>query len=176
MVLLQGEEEKEGETTFLQQFRYTHNGHHPAKEIPVPDYTTLCRRRRKIVIPKVNRRKGGLCLVVDSTGLKTVGAGEWREVIERGRKSWLKIHIAYDYTSGEVIGDSAHDSRKIYQEIEERGARGIIPPRKGARICHYFGKGPPTQRDNHVSEIGIRIGLINQWRELGRLQTIPSAS
>jgi len=44
-------------------------------------------------------------LVVDSTGLKTVGAGEWREVIERGRKSWLKIHIAYDYTSGEVIGD-----------------------------------------------------------------------
>ena len=115
MVLLQGEEEKEGETTFLQQFRYTHNGHHPAKEIPVPDYTTLCRRRRKIVIPKVNLRKGGPSLVVDSTGIKTVGAGEWREVIERGRKR-----------------------RRIYQELEEIGAR----------ICHYFGKGPPKNYFN----------------------------
>jgi hypothetical protein len=48
----------------------------------------------------------------------------------------------------EVIGDSAYDSRKIYQEIEKRGARGIIPPRKGARSCRYFGKGLPHNETN----------------------------
>jgi hypothetical protein len=52
------------------------------------------------------------------------------EEMKRERKSWLKIHIA------------CH-SRKIYQEIEKRGARS----------CRYLGKGPPTQRDKHIEEI-----------------------
>jgi hypothetical protein len=47
---------------------------------------------------------------VDSTGLKTVVVGEGRDIIGKGRKSWFKIHIAYD-------------SRKIYQEIKERSER-----------------------------------------------------
>jgi len=115
MVLPQGEEERERKTLLYSNFailvmgaiqqlcflplRQT-QGFVKAlftianKVIPVPNYTTFCRRRRKVIIPKVNRRGSSVCLIVDSTGLKTVGAGEWRERLERGRKSWLKMHIA----------------------------------------------------------------------------------
>ena len=34
------------------------------KEIPVPNYTTLCRRRRKVVIPEVNRSCQEFCVRV----------------------------------------------------------------------------------------------------------------
>ncbi len=46
---------------------------------PVPDYTTLCRRQRTL---KGNLggqiSLGGLHLLVDSTGIKMTGEGEWK--------------------------------------------------------------------------------------------------
>ena len=45
---------------------------------PVPDYSTLCRRQKTVTIQVPFRRSdGNLNLLVDSTGVKMRGDGEW---------------------------------------------------------------------------------------------------
>ena len=46
---------------------------------PVPDYTTLCRRQKTLAVQIPYRRADGpLNLLVDSTGIKFLGDGEWQ--------------------------------------------------------------------------------------------------
>jgi hypothetical protein len=72
----------------------------------VPDHSTMCRRSRTLELPPL-RRSGTdpLHLLVDSTGLKLGGAGEW--LIEKHgtsrRRSWRKLHIGIDAGSGEIV-------------------------------------------------------------------------
>src|SRR5829696_962952 len=74
-------------------------------ELPVPDHTTLSRRSRAFA----NRRPhvvphGPLHLLIDSTGLKLFGKGEWdSEKHSRARRSWRKLHIAVDAETGEIV-------------------------------------------------------------------------
>ena len=47
--------------------------------LPVPDDTTLCRRRRKLAVSLPRRAKDEpLHVVVDATGIKVYGEGEWK--------------------------------------------------------------------------------------------------
>ena len=71
----------------------------------VPDHTTLSRRSRSFAgrQPKVAPH-GPLHLVIDSTGLKLFGQGEWNEEKHgRARRSWRKIHIGVDASTGEIV-------------------------------------------------------------------------
>jgi|TARA_R110000787_G_scaffold53948_1_gene125826 IS5 family transposase len=46
---------------------------------PVPDYTTLCRRQKALSVDLGGRpSSGGLHLLVDNTGIKMMGEGEWK--------------------------------------------------------------------------------------------------
>ncbi len=69
----------------------------------VPDYSTLSRRRKKMTValsPPVPSEP--LHLVVDSTGLKVFGDGEWK-VRQHGvskRRTWRKVHLAVDQNTG----------------------------------------------------------------------------
>lgn len=131
--------------------------------LPVPDYSTLSRRARTLEVPLARSRRIKH-LVVDSTGLKLYGEGEWK-VRLRGwthHRTWRKLHLSVDadthhvvtalITSKDVVdprvlprllkaveapvervlADGAYDSRGCYKAIHERGARAIIPPRKGS--------------------------------------------
>lgn len=60
---------------------------------PVPDYTTLCRRQKALAVPNGGRASaGGLHLLVDSTGIKMMGEGEWktRKHGASYRRQWCK--------------------------------------------------------------------------------------
>lgn len=75
-------------------------------DLGVPDYTTLCRRRPTLAVslPHQAERKA-LHLVVDSTGLKVYGEGEWK-VRQHGwtkHRTWRKVHLGVDEASGEVL-------------------------------------------------------------------------
>lgn len=76
--------------------------------LPVPDHTTFSRRGNTLVVPKPPREKVGnapIHLIVDSTGLKFHGPGEWT-VEKHGtktRRSWRKLHIATDADTGEIV-------------------------------------------------------------------------
>ena len=66
---------------------------------PVPDYTTLCRRQKTLPVALGGRpSSGGLHLLVDSTGIKMMGEGEWktRKHGASYRRQWRKVHIGID--------------------------------------------------------------------------------
>ncbi|QQX89740.1 IS5 family transposase (plasmid) [Cupriavidus necator] len=74
-------------------------------DLPVPNYTTLSRRAQDLhaVLP-AQRSDGPLYLVVDSTGLKVFGEGEWK-VRKHGyskRRTWRKVHLAMDANTGQI--------------------------------------------------------------------------
>jgi Transposase DDE domain len=77
--------------------------------LAVPYHSTLSRRAGTLEVPRP-RSSGGIAgealhLLVDSTGLKLCGAGEW--LIEKHgtktRRSWRKLHIGMDADTGEIV-------------------------------------------------------------------------
>jgi hypothetical protein len=64
-----------------------------------PDYSTLCRRQKHIDIAiSYQKSSDGLHLLVDSTGLKFLGEGEWKRKKHQPeyRRQWRKLHIGID--------------------------------------------------------------------------------
>jgi hypothetical protein len=73
----------------------------------VPDFSTLSRRQKNLVVDIPYRRpEGGLHLLVDSTGIKILGEGEWKRKKHGAdyRRQWLKVHLAIDAKSLEIRG------------------------------------------------------------------------
>jgi len=75
-------------------------------DLAVPDHSTLSRWAKTLEVPRLRRAGSGpLHLLVDSTGLKLGGAGEW--LVEKHgasrRRSWRKLHIGVDAASGEIV-------------------------------------------------------------------------
>ena len=75
-------------------------------EIAIPDHTTLSRRGGGLtVLPKSFGRDEPLHLLIDSTGLKIYGEGEWLDQ-KRGIRSprrWRKLHLGVDADTPEVV-------------------------------------------------------------------------
>jgi hypothetical protein len=77
-------------------------------DIRVPDYSTFSRRGTGLTLPIRSRaeKDGPVHLVVDSTGLKIFGEGEWLENKHKTkpkRKSWRKLHLGLDLVSGHIV-------------------------------------------------------------------------
>ena len=74
-------------------------------DLPVPNYTTLSRRAQdlRVALPATSSGEP-LHLVVDSTGVKLYGEGEWK-VRKHGyskRRTWRKVHLGLDVKTGQV--------------------------------------------------------------------------
>ena len=77
-------------------------------DIRVPDYSTLSRRANGVSIAQVMRQEGSvpIHLVVDSTGLKIFGEGEWlaqKHNTKGIRRRWRKLHLGLDLASGAIV-------------------------------------------------------------------------
>jgi hypothetical protein len=81
--------------------------------LPCPDHTTLSRRHATVAIRQQGDRApaGPLDLIVDSTGLKVCGQGEWHSQKhgEKPRKRWKKLHIGVD-NQGWIIASCVTES------------------------------------------------------------------
>jgi IS5 family transposase len=96
-------------------------------DLAVPDHSTLCRRAETLEVPRPKPRGAGagaddaaggadggaepLHLLVDSTGLKLIGAGEW--LVEKHgtkrRRSWRKMHLGVDADTGRIVAATLTD-------------------------------------------------------------------
>src|SRR3954451_10322003 len=109
-------------------------------DLAVPDHTTLCRRAETLEGPRpkprgdgadsgAGRDTGPMHLLVDSTGLKLYGAGEWL-VGEHGTKrrpSWREL-----LRRGRVAGGEAwHQAAPVLEEPPSRPWRRDRPDRGG---------------------------------------------
>ena len=85
--------------------------------LAVPDYSTLSRRQGalRVVLPKkqTDSPASPMHLVVDSTGLKVYGEGEWN-VRQHGwtkRRTWRKLHVGVNEATGEVVAQTLTSHR-----------------------------------------------------------------
>jgi hypothetical protein len=168
--------------------------------LAVPDYTTLCRRGKTLVVTLPRLKRGDhLWMAVDASGLKVSGEGEWKVRMHGAgkRRTWRKLHIGVDAETGQIVagvlttadvhdsevltdllerteghvetvgGDGAYDTRDNYEAISNRGAKALIPPRRGARIWRHGNRcGPPLPRDEILRDIR-RHGRKKWKRESG---------
>ncbi len=76
-------------------------------DLAVPDHSTLSRRAATVEVPRPRASPGAspLHLLVDSTGLKLCGAGEWLHERHgtRVRRSWRKLHLGLDAGTGRIV-------------------------------------------------------------------------
>jgi IS5 family transposase len=114
-------------------------------DLPVPDHSTLSRRRRnlEITLPVRNLSKS-VHLVIDSTGVKVYGEGEWK-VRQHGigkRRTWRKLHFCSDEATLEIVSvvastNDVSDAEALPDllddipvEIEQVSADGAYDQRK----------------------------------------------
>lgn len=75
-------------------------------KLAVPDHSTCSRRLGKLamtlpIVPKAGARH----VVIDATGIKIYGEGEWktRQHGVSKRRTWRKLHLAVDEQTGEIL-------------------------------------------------------------------------
>lgn len=90
-------------------------------DVAIPDFTSLAKRAAKLgVALEVRQATGPIDVVVDSTGLKVYGEGEWK-VRQHGvgkRRTWRKLHLAIDPATQEIVAElltenSGHDADQV---------------------------------------------------------------
>jgi hypothetical protein len=82
--------------------------------LPVPDYSTVSRRQGALQV-RLPVESGGSPrhVVIDATGLKVYGAGEWHVRKHRvgRRRMWRKLHLGIDETTKEIVAVDLTESR-----------------------------------------------------------------
>ncbi len=165
--------------------------------LDIPDYTSLAKRAAKVRIGlDVRRHRGAIDVVVDSTGLKVFGEGEWkmRKHGKTKRRTWRKLHLAVNPDTQEIVaetltenrcddasqvdpllnqvpnatkafyGDGAYDNWKVYESLDLRQTKAVIPPQRNAKIRrHGNAKGRPLSRDEAIRD--IRRQGRRHWKE-----------
>jgi hypothetical protein len=94
-------------------------------DLPVPDYSTVSRRQGSVSV-SLPTRKRVRHVVIDATGLKVYGAGEWHVQKHRPdrRRAWRKLHLGVDETTKEIVAvevttSSVHDSLVLPTLLEQ---------------------------------------------------------
>jgi hypothetical protein len=82
-------------------------------DLAVPDHSTLSRRAETLQVPRPAPGPGGepVHLLVDSTGLRLCGPGEWLTEKHGGksRRSWKKLHLGVDADTGRIVASALTD-------------------------------------------------------------------
>ncbi len=125
-------------------------------DLPVPDHTTLSRRAATLEVPRSrsgSRRDDGrnaepVHLLVDSTGLKLCGAGEW--LVEKHgtktRRSWRKLHLGRDADTGQIVAATltTHD-------VDDGSQVGPLLDQVDGPIASFTGDGAYDQDGVYAS-------------------------
>jgi endonuclease YncB( thermonuclease family) len=108
-------------------------------DLSAHDCTTLCRRARQLEVKlSAVARRGPLHLVVDSTGLKVYGEGEWTVRLHGydKRRTWRKLHVCRDHQSQPVVASTITDKDVLDRQAVERNDERVV---QEAEDCYNQG-------------------------------------
>ena len=96
-------------------------------QVKIPDYTSLQKRAAKLEISlSAKPAQGARDIVIDSTGLKVYGDGEWkaRKHGVSKRRTWRKVHIVIDPKTGEIVAEEltendTHDGDQVENLLDQ---------------------------------------------------------
>jgi hypothetical protein len=109
----------------------------------VPDHSTLSRRGKGLEVSLPKKVRGHVDIVMDSTGLKIYGEGEWK-VRTHGkskRRTWRKLHIGADPESGEIEAVALTENNVSDADMVKPLLEQIDQP-----IDHFAGDGSYDKR------------------------------
>jgi hypothetical protein len=111
-------------------------------DLPVPDHSTLSRRAETLEVPRPQVESAPMHLLVDSTGLKLCGPGEW--LIEkhgtRVRRSWRKLHIGVDADTGRIVA-----SELTTNDVDDGSQVGPLLDQVRGPVASFTGDGAYDQ-------------------------------
>lgn len=114
-------------------------------DLGVPDHSTLSRRRGSLTVElPVRETKEARHLVIDSTGVKVYGEGEWK-VRQHGvskRRTWRKLHICVDAATLEIVAVCASTNNVSDGEMLPRLLDGMA----AAEVAQVSAEGAYDQR------------------------------
>src|SRR5829696_2915416 len=119
-------------------------------DLSVPDHTTLSRRAETLEVPRPRsgRNAEPVHLLVDSTGLKLCGPGEW--LVEKHgtktRRSWRKLHLGRDADTGQIVAATltTHD-------VDDGSQVGPLLDQVDGPIASFTGDGAYDQDSVYAS-------------------------
>jgi Transposase DDE domain len=112
--------------------------------LAVPDHSTLSRRAKTLEVPRPQLRRDSepMHLLVDSTGLRLCGAGEW--LLEkhgtRTRRSWRKLHIGVDSETGQIVAATL-----TTKEVDDGAEVGPLLDQVAGAVASFTGDGAYDQ-------------------------------
>jgi hypothetical protein len=111
-------------------------------DLAVPDHTTFSRRAETLDVVGPRPGSGPVHLLVDSTGLKLYGSGEW--LLEKHgtktRRDWRKLHIAVDADTGHIAAASLTTS-----DVDDASQVGILLDQVDGPIASFTADGAYDQ-------------------------------
>ena len=115
-------------------------------DLPTPDHTTLSRRAETLEVPRPRSDSDAepVHLLVDSTGLKLCGPGEW--LIEkhgtRRRRSWRKLHVGVDADTGRIVA-----SELTTHDVDDGSQVGPLLDQATGPVVSFTGDGAYDRTD-----------------------------
>lgn len=156
-----------------------------------PSYTQICRRQKELEIKLQHRVKGPIHVVVDATGLKIFGEGEWK-VRQHGyskHRMWRKLHVGIDVASKEFVMVELTDNHigesKLLKPLLDQYTDDLVKVggdkgydsydchetigRRGAKSAILpQKKAKIRRRKNKETEALIRDDIVRRMRKVGR--------
>jgi hypothetical protein len=121
-------------------------------DLPVPDHSTLSRRAETLEVPRPRAGEEPVHLLVDSTGLRLCGPGEW--LVEkhgtRRRRAWRVLHLATDADTGRIVASALTD-----RDADDGSQVGPLLDRVDGPVASFTGDGA-YDRDDVYAEVAAR--------------------
>ncbi len=121
-------------------------------DLAVPDHSTLSRRAENLEVPRPRSGSAPVHLLVDSTGLRLCGPGEW--LVEKHgsktRRSWRKLHLGVDADTGRIVATELTGN-----EVDDGSQVGALLDQIGGPVTSVTADGA-FDRDDVYSEVAAR--------------------
>lgn len=124
-------------------------------KIKSADYSTICKRLKRLDVNLPENLGGDIVVAVDSSGMKVTNRGEWIRNKWKIRKGWIKVHIAVDVKTKKLLALEVTDERvsdgKMLKPLMEQVKE------KGGRVNRVYGDGGYDSKENfnYLAENGI---------------------
>jgi hypothetical protein len=122
-------------------------------DLAVPDHSTLSRRAETLEVLRPKASSEPVHLLVDSTGLKLCGPGEW--LVEKHgskrRRGWRKLHLATDADTGRIVAAVLTD-----KDADDGSQVGALLDQIEGAVASFTGDGA-YDRDDVYAEVTARL-------------------
>ena len=130
-------------------------------EIKPTDYTNIWRRgtQLKLNIPEtISASDDPVVIAVDSTGIKVTNRGEWMREKWKIHRGWIKVHLAVDVKTKEIVAIEVTDERvsdgSKFNSLISQAEENL----SGRKIKEALGDGAYDRREifDHLQQKGIQ--------------------